>query len=174
MKKYTQQQLDFLRVNAGQSTRKELLHKYNKRFQNPLTNQKLKSLCGYYGFKTIPQPCISRNGNIYKACYDNGDRRNIHGGYIEIKIDDNWIRLHRLTWERVHGPVPAGHVLFFLDRNPKNCKISNLALLKKSELHWLNRHSLITNDSQLNLTAINIARLVTKLNEKTQSMAFIK
>lgn len=164
MNRYTKQQLDFLRVNAEQSTYKELLDKYNQRFETPLTAQKLKALCRYYRLKTLPEPCISPKGNVYKACYDNGDRRSISGGYIEIKIDDSWIRLHRLTWERAHGPIPPGHVLFFLDRNPKNCKMNNLVLIRKSELYWLNRHRLVTKNIELNLTAVNTARLVTRLN----------
>ena len=170
-RKYTQQQIDFLRVNAGESTLKGLLCKYNKRFKVPLTLQKLKALCYYYKFKTLPEICISNKGTIYKACYDNGDTRTIRGGFVEIKKDDHWELLHYHAWEQANGAIQQRHVLFFLDRNHANCKADNLISLRKSELAWLNRKSLLTKDTQLNMAAINTARLVTRINERALSIA---
>jgi hypothetical protein len=41
-------------------------------------------------------------------------------GYVEVKLNDNpgpytvrWKPVHRLVWERAHGPIPAGNVVAF-------------------------------------------------------------
>ena len=42
-------------------------------------------------------------------------------GYLERKVTDNpkivparrWVAVHRLVWEQVNGPIPAGHVVVY-------------------------------------------------------------
>lgn len=50
-----------------------------------------------------------------------GSLRITKDGYLEQKVTDDqsvvparrWVALHRLVWERVHGPVPHGHIVVF-------------------------------------------------------------
>ena len=50
-----------------------------------------------------------------------GSFRITKDGYLEQKVTDDqsvvparrWVALHRLVWERVHGPVPHGHIVVF-------------------------------------------------------------
>ena len=62
-------------------------------------------------------------------------------GYVYVKIADvphvswtvNWRALHILNWERVHGPMPAGHCLWFTDGNRLHVDVANLELHTRAE-----------------------------------------
>ncbi|MCA8104772.1 MULTISPECIES: HNH endonuclease signature motif containing protein [Burkholderia] len=60
----------------------------------------------------------------------------IWSGYVYIKVDDTegWVSKHRLAWRAHHGDYnPKTHSIWFIDRNPLNCDISNLELITKVE-----------------------------------------
>lgn len=63
-------------------------------------------------------------------------------GYWKRKISDdttpgmsrfNWKFVHILVWEEAHGPVPAGHIVTFRDRNRDNLELSNLEMLSLAD-----------------------------------------
>jgi len=62
-------------------------------------------------------------------------------GYVYVKVADvpnvpytvNWLPLHRLEWERVHGPLPAGHCLWFTDGDRLHVDVANLELHTRAE-----------------------------------------
>ena len=57
-------------------------------------------------------------------------------GYVDIKVAEGmrqWKLLHRLNWEKVHGPIPKGMMLIFKDNNKQHTDIENLELLTKAE-----------------------------------------
>ncbi len=57
-------------------------------------------------------------------------------GYILMKMAEgiNQYRpIHRIIWARMHGPVPTGHVVIFVDRNKLNISIINLSLITNAE-----------------------------------------
>lgn len=49
-----------------------------------------------------------------------GAYRTSSDGYLQQKVSDtgyqrrDWVGVHRLVWERAHGPIPPGHVVRFL------------------------------------------------------------
>lgn len=63
-------------------------------------------------------------------------------GYVYRKVSDvpkvpytvNWKLEHRLVWTRVHGPVPAGQALAFLDGDRLNTRLENLVLISRRDL----------------------------------------
>lgn len=61
-----------------------------------------------------------RPGNKPQTTVPIGSRRITSDGYLEIKVADTpgvytlrWRGVHRLVWEREHGPAPAGMVVTF-------------------------------------------------------------
>ena len=62
------------------------------------------------------------------------------GGYLCRKMTDtgypprDWVPVHILLWREHHGAVPAGHVVVFRDRNPRNVAIDNLECISRTEL----------------------------------------
>lgn len=55
-------------------------------------------------------------------------------GYWRIKVADPdvWRHKHIMLWEQHHGPVPPGHVIYFIDGNKNNITIDNLAMTDHS------------------------------------------
>lgn len=68
-------------------------------------------------------------------------------GYRRIKVRDSlpgeptgtgnrfaWPFLQRHVWEQNQGPIPAGHVVAFIDKNRQNCAIENLECISRGDL----------------------------------------
>lgn len=63
-------------------------------------------------------------------------------GYVYRKIADtpnvpwtrNWKADHIIKWEHVHGPLPAGHCLWFKDGDRRHVDVANLELHTRREL----------------------------------------
>jgi hypothetical protein len=60
-------------------------------------------------------------------------------GIIERKLTDtgypprDWVPVHRMIWEQHHGPVPAGHIVIFRNRDRRDFRIENLDCISKAE-----------------------------------------
>lgn len=57
-------------------------------------------------------------------------------GYILVKMAEGlfqWQLLHRVIWVRMHGPIPAGDMVTFIDRNNLNISIVNLTTIDKKQ-----------------------------------------
>jgi hypothetical protein len=62
----------------------------------------------------------------------------IRDGYLWRKVTDHggrfdWKQLHVMLWEQHRGPVPAGLILVFRDRNKQNIQLDNLELITRAE-----------------------------------------
>ncbi len=61
-------------------------------------------------------------------------------GYLCRKMTDtgyprrDWVPLHVLLWREHRGPVPAGHVVVFRDRNTRHIDLDNLECISRTEL----------------------------------------
>ncbi len=42
-----------------------------------------------------------------------------------------WKMYHVYLWEQVHGPVPDGHIVVFMNGDPADCRLENLELISK-------------------------------------------
>ena len=96
-----------------------------------------------------------------------GSERITKDGYIEVKIADKnrWSLKHRVVWEKHNGPVPKGYTIIFLDGDGKNCDISNLKLIKRSELLIMNRYNLHGENVTTMEMAANLAKLIDNTNK---------
>lgn len=77
----------------------------------------------------------------------------------KVAEPDQWEFCHRLEWKRHNGEIPDGHVIVFMDQNRDHYQIDNLKCISKSELHFMNRDSLWSDDLELTETALNICRV---------------
>ncbi|MDE3023145.1 MAG: HNH endonuclease [Pseudomonadota bacterium] len=61
-------------------------------------------------------------------------------GYQQRKMTDtgyppkDWVGVHILLWQELHGPIPAGHVVVFKDGNKEHIEFDNLELLCRADL----------------------------------------
>ncbi len=92
--------------------------------------------CAKTMFKPGRKPCEARN---YQPI---GTERISKDGYLERKVTDDqslvparrWRFVHVLTWEHHNGPVPAGHVVVFRNKDKSDTRIENLELISRAEL----------------------------------------
>jgi len=95
-------------------------------------------------------------------------------GYPYVKIKDlpngdrreMWKAKNRYLWEQHYGPIPQGYNVVFLDGNPQNCVIENLALVSNAQLAVLNGRRLKSTNPELTKTGIQISKLITTIKEK--------
>lgn len=89
-------------------------------------------------------------------------------GYHDIKVADpnKWRAKHILLWEAHNGPVPAGHKLIFGDGDKNNISLDNIILVSNSQMAVLNKFNLIQKDTELTKTALIVADIKRKINER--------
>lgn len=72
-----------------------------------------------------------------------GTKRVNHGGYVQIKTAvglRRWPFEHRVVWESVYGPIPAGHVVHHKNENRADNSIDNLETCASNGKHMLAHH----------------------------------
>ncbi|MEN9887222.1 MAG: hypothetical protein RL758_1800 [Pseudomonadota bacterium] len=89
-----------------------------------------------------------KKGEMHGAAQHNyvpiGTLRVSREGYLERKVNDThpvparrWVSVHRLVWEAVNGPVPAGHLVTFLPgaftNEESQITLDKLQLLTRAE-----------------------------------------
>lgn len=96
-----------------------------------------------------------------------GSERITKAGYIEVKVRErpdrnpfrnNWELKHRIVWEKVHGKIPPGHKVCFLDGNKQNVNIDNLVLLTFNEECRMNHRNLFSDNPELTKVGVSIAK----------------
>lgn len=79
------------------------------------------------------------NGRAAQLLQPIGAERVTDDGIRQRKVRDDgppqhrWKSVHALLWEEVNGPIPAGHLVVFKDRNKQNIQIDNLELISRAE-----------------------------------------
>ncbi|KVU09379.1 hypothetical protein WK62_06390 [Burkholderia ubonensis] len=69
-----------------------------------------------------------------------GSERYSKEGYLQRKVTDtgypprDWVAVHILLWEQVHGPVPPGHAVCFRDGDKSHIALANLECIPRVEL----------------------------------------
>lgn len=103
-------------------------------------------------------------GHVSANAVPVGTERKGEEGYTWVKIQDgaknkNWVMKSRLIWEQANGPIPDGQCVIFVDGNPDNICLENLALVSKQELLYAGVKRGFTDDRELNRSIIAAAKL---------------
>lgn len=95
-----------------------------------------------------------------------------NGEYWEVKVaePDVWNLKHRMIWEQHNGKIPEGYLVTFLDGNINNFDINNLALISRNENKIMNKMKLRKEDKELTQAGVNIARIISKINERKKEL----
>lgn len=81
-------------------------------------------------YRPIGSELTEKDGTVLRKVSETGQRRT------------DWRPVHVLAWEAVNGPLPAGHVVAFIDHNNRNFAPSNLEAITRAELMRRNsRHT---------------------------------
>lgn len=109
-----------------------------------------------------------KKGNIPPNTQPVGSESKIDG-YWKVKIAEPnvWQLKSRHEWERIHGEkLKPGEKILFLDKNTDNFAPENLVKVTDAELSSINRDNLRGADPELNMAAVNLARLKIKARDK--------
>lgn len=62
-----------------------------------------------------------------------GHKVYMNGEYPAIFLDGQNKHIHRLEWQKHHGPIPEGYIIHHIDGNKLNWNIDNLSLLSRAD-----------------------------------------
>lgn len=185
-RRYTGEEIDFLRKNAPGRCYKEIVEMFNRKFDFQINAKKLREtlknhkistgLTGRFEKGITPHnkgkkfPGTGNRTTFRKGATPHnkmkvGEDTVTTDGYVKTKIaePDVWEFKHKLIWTEVHGPIPEKHSIIFADGNKLNLDIDNLLLVSKAELLMLNRRKLISEDSELTKTGLNVVKVMNKV-----------
>lgn len=89
--------------------------------------------------------------------------------YWWVKVSDDptkWRQLHRVNWEKEHGPLQRDEVLIFLDGDTNNVDLNNLKAIKRTEHIRMNQNNYRFSDPELTKTGLVVTQTKMKINEK--------
>jgi len=211
-KKYSEKHIAYLKKIVPGRHHSESLKLFNEQFGFSLGKKAFATLCKRYCIFTGLTGCFpkghipfnkgkkgycspgSEKGWFHKGHKpDNwrpvGSERINADGYVEIKVSNTdipfqkrWMSKQIVVWEKLHGSVPKGHKIVFLDGNKYNFTLDNLMMVSNAEHYVMNHLNWYTRDK--NITKANIAivkikcaigRLKRKTftNVKNEKMAFL-
>ena len=189
--KYTDEEHVFMREYVPGHSYSEIRTAYIEKFGREITYGRIKSYIGNHHLNTGRTGCFQKGnipynkgrkmppevyektkatmfkkGNIPQNYRPVGSERITKDGYIEIKIADpnKWQLKHKYVYEQINGKIPNGYAILFLDGNKLNTDISNLKLIKRSELLIMNRYNLYGADAETTEVATNLAKLIDRTN----------
>ena len=190
--KYTEEQKAFLQNNVAGRSYLELTELFNKTFGLDFGVERIGGTIKRLGLKNGRDCRFSKEhapfnkgkkgarmspatefkkGHVPINHRPVGSERISVSGYIEIKVEEprKWRHKHNVVWEQHNGKIPKGCIIIFLDGDPLNCVIGNLAPISRRELLIVNRQGFIKADPELTKTGITTARLMAKIYEKSVS-----
>jgi hypothetical protein len=191
-KKYTPDQINYLRSIATGSDPESITKKYNKCFKVNYTQVSIQRLMNRNGITTGKHDNYSKPEYIdYLQNIAHGktieQMRSIFNAHFNINLELSKIRYmmrknkiitgyrmekgkrkekrHYYTWEETNGKVPENHVLIFLDGNYSNIVLDNILCISKSEFVYMAHNKLFFNDRDLTKTGLMIARHKIAINK---------
>src|SRR5699024_8408101 len=197
---FTKEQEDFIKSNLEGKFDKEIRDMVNEKFGTNYKTSQISSLKSRRGWRSNAAKFtkgykpwnkgmqgFSPKGSE-KGWFKKGDvplnyrpvgseRVDSKDGYIYVKVSDDglwqnrWKHKHVVEWEKHHGEIPDNHVITFLDGDKTNTHISNLTMISRRTLFYLNRSEGLTDDKEENVVRIKLAELDSKVSKliKTKS-----
>lgn len=92
---------------------------------------------GHIPANTKPIGCITVRNNSTRG-----------SKYLHIKLSDRtWKEYHIHIWEKEYGPVPAGYILVFKNKDTMNVELENLEIITRGENAERNRDHVKASES---------------------------
>ncbi|MDR1251709.1 MAG: HNH endonuclease [Treponema sp.] len=115
---------------------------------------------------------------ISKPLYCESEIKNRNGKIVKIMIKvamtgdkkNKWQFKNRWVWEQSNGKIPAGMNIIFLDSNPRNCTLENLAMVSNVEKLKLDQLKLRSDNREITLTGIAIVKHLMALHGRLNKM----
>jgi len=183
---------DYIVENVGGTPTNDLAIRVNKEFNTNYTRQQIKSYMSNHGLQNKVDCCFVKGhipfnkgkkmpSEVYDKCKQTmfkkgnmpvnhrpvGSERLNVDGYYEMKVAEPnvWRLKHRVIWEEVHGLIPKGYVVIFLDGNSLHCELNNLMMVSMKVNVRINQINLRFPDKELTKTGVATAKLMCKIGE---------
>ena len=193
-RRYTEEELDFLRQHAEGRSRTELVGMLKERFGFDVSIRSVGSVMSRndihnhrQGFNSqFQKGCIPWNKGT-KGLQLGGKKTQFKKGhvpasrkpigtevwsedkqtyYIKIANPDVWVKKKRYLWEQAHGPIPEGHVIICKDNDPRNVTLDNLLCVSHRAMTSVFQRGLRTEYPEINEALHTLAELEMKLKQK--------
>lgn len=152
---YSNDELAWVEANQAGISRQALTQSFNAKFDRSISQQNITGLCKRNKWANgrdtrRKKGCVSWNKGVTgymganKTSFKKGVMPHNHkpvgheritkDGYIMVKVAEpkKFRPKQIITWEKVHGKLPKGYNLRFLDNDRANCDIDNLMLIPRS------------------------------------------
>jgi len=200
VRRYTPDEIDFIKKNVYGRGYSELVKLFNARFCNPITVSQINSFIGNRrlntgrtghfhnghipfnkGKKGVYYPGAEKGwfkpGQMPVTLRPVGSERINVDGYVEIKVSNpkRWRHKHVVVWEEANGQVPKGHLVIFLDGNKLNLALDNLMMISRQAHAVMWRMNGYTSDKDTTKANCLIASIKTSISSlKRQSFKNIE
>ena len=151
---YTEEQIEWLKVNLPKYGRNETCRMFNERFNECRTVRAMKTFTAMYGVKVnedVWKKHVTENVNKDKL-------KNLPscglGGPNAQAPDGKWQYQNRVVYENEIGQIPKGHCVVHLDSNPLNCNASNLMAIPHKITSMMAGGNMYSEHPQITKTAI--------------------
>lgn len=160
-KKWTQDELNWLKKNASKFLDRELAARFNTTVNSVkacIMNHKIKPgrnrnfQKGHRPWNFRTKGLMNHTKASQKMQFKKGHlpANTLHDGAITVRLDHpkdrngrpykwiriapgKWVHYHRYKWEKKNGPVPPGYMVVFKDGDTMNTRLSNLKLMSMAE-----------------------------------------
>lgn len=85
--------------------------------------------------------------------------------FVKVAEPNKWRLKQQVEWEKLHGPIPEGKMVTFLDGDINNFDRENLVLIDMVENIYLNKNRMRQGCPEAVQAGINISRIHKKLKE---------
>ena len=97
-----------------------------------------------------------------------GSERKNTNGYVEIKVEEpnKWRLKQRVLYEQYHNTIlKPDQLILFLNGDKTDFSKENLQLVTKKQIFMMCKEGLLTDDTEITRTGLNIANILLKLKE---------
>lgn len=175
MRKFTEQEGEFVKQFAFGHSYREITEELNRRFHSDLRVDQVRAYLKWHKIKT------GRTGQFTKGIVPQNQlpvgAEVLRGQYLFVKVGEPsvWKEKHIVVWEEHYGAVPKGKCIIFLDGDVRNTDIENLAMVDLRINMMLNRRRLRQNYKEGTLAAIetvNLLQRITDIEKEKQNTNF--
>ncbi|MDR1239568.1 MAG: HNH endonuclease [Treponema sp.] len=173
MRKYTPEEIRFIRENIAGRSYAGMTDLFNRHFG---LRGKKKLSFGQMKGTLIRRRIGNGLSGLFLPGYTSANRKPVGtecsggSGYVVIKTADPsvWKYKHVAIWEKAHGPVPKGHAIMFADGNKSNLRLSNLLMVSRKNIGVMNRFGLIFDHKDLTRAGKTIADIKILIAKRTK------
>lgn len=150
---YTDDEISFVKENYGKLGAKECARRLG------VNLIKVYSIAhDRLGIKMTKEE-FKKHVPVYEAKHPVGAIVQNKDGNYTIKAEDGWHELGRYVWEKHHGKIPDDYYVVFLNRDPRDARIENLAIVPRGVVGAFNCNDMWHDDPELNKTHILVMLL---------------